>query len=425
MDSFKAVTPLMVILPSIAIYIFARKQFGRLAALISFALMLWGGSNYGLIAFGDGNYPNILAAGFFMPLALLFVLTALKKGRYYNYLWALLFIGLTILTHHLTTALLILIIVVYLICLGYWNKLERITPRFRKLALFLIFFIIAIAIVISRTSLKVPFAQAWRSLSSSGAVMENKTFSVPLPYDDYALQVGNFVWSAGIFSLFILIYLMSQKSQGKNRAGYLLILVWTGVLFIMSRLEMFGLPGRFVRELALPLTLSIGVTLAAILHRLPKMSKIFGVGLIGFMIFTNLTQINAGVYQTPEFFQVMIWFTEQDKEKADYLRNFTDISDKIIANPTTPYLSVFSEREIIFPLSSYASDLIKLGNYIKRSGAKYLFIGKITAANPDEKVYPFFTDFDLITRQLKEYADALKVEKEFSDGSVLYLLERD
>lgn len=127
----------------------------------------------------------------------------------------------------------------------------------------------------------------------------------------------------------------------------------------------------------------------------------------------------------PDFFKTMIWYTEQDKEKADYIRNLVNAEDNIIANPTTPYIPIFSERKIIFPLSSNASDSIKFGNYMKHSGAKYLFIGKITTANPDEKAYPFFTDFDLITHQLKVYAEDLEVEKEFNDGSVLYLIERD
>jgi len=422
MDLFKAITPLMVVLPSVAVYIFARKQFGRLAGLIGFAIMLWGGCNYGLLAFGDGNYPNILSAGFFMPLAFLFVLRAIERGRYYNYLLAFLFVVLTVLTHHLTTALLILIVVIYLVCLGYWNKSKKITARFRKLALFLIFLIALVVIVISQTSLKTPFAQAWQNLSSSGTIMGNKIFSTPLDYDEYNSQIGSFVWQAGVLSLLILIYLMSREDQAKNKVGYLLLLVWVGVLFILSRLEVFGLPGRFTRELAFPLVLSVAIVLSAILHRLPKMSKILAVGFVGFIVIMNLTQINSGAYKSPEYFNSMVWFTKADKEKTDYLQSYTGVSDKIIANPTTPYLPVFSEREILFPLGEYALDLARISSYIKKNNAQYLFVGKITTANPDETAYPFFAGFDLITSRLKEYATDLEVEKDFGDGSVLYRL---
>lgn len=425
MDSFKAVTPLLVVLPSIAIYLFARRHFGRLAALISFAFMLWGGSNYGLLAFGDGNYPNILAAGFFMPLAFLFVLNALKKGGYRNYLWALLFIFLTVLTHHLTTAMLCLVLIVYLICLGYWNRSEKVTPRFRKLAFLLVLFMVVLAICLSYTSLKIPFVRMWQSLSSVGSVMGGDMFNQPLQYDEYAPQIGSFIWPAGIISLFILIYLMGQKKEGRGRAVYLFILVWVGALFVLSRLEMFGLPGRFVREMAFPLTLSIGVSFAAILHRLPKMSKIFTLGLLGLVVVINLTQINSGYAKSPDFFKSMIWFTEQDKEKSDYLRDLTSEGDKIIANPTTPYLPIFSERNVVFVSARSVSSLGELGAYVKRSGAKYLFVGRVTAANPDGKAYPFFADFDLITQQLDEYAQDLGIEREFSDGSTLYILIGD
>jgi len=154
------------------------------------------------------------------------------------------------------------------------------------------------------------------------------------------------------------------------------------------------------------------------------MSKIFAVGLLGLIIVMNLTQINSGYAKSPDFFKTMIWYTEQDKEKADYMQNLIAENDKVIANPTTPYLPIFSQRKVIFVPSDSVSDATKLSSYIKRSGAKYLFIGRVTDANPDGKVYPFFADFDLITKQLNEYAEDLKVEREFSDGSMLYFLDR-
>ena len=256
-------------------------------------------------------------------------------------------------------------------------------------------------------------------------MLGDTAFSQPLPYTEYAPQIGPFVWPAGVFSLFVLIYLLGQKSQGKNRVSYLLILVWAGVLYTVSRMEMFGLPGRFAREMAFPLTLSIGVSLAAILHRLPRMSRIFSIGLLGLVVVANLTQLNSGYAKSPEFFNSIIWYTERDKEKADYLHSLVAEGDKVIANPTTPYLPIFSEREIMFVPSATASNPAKLESYIRHSGAKYLFVGRVTDANPDGKAYPFFADFDLITKQLDEYAQSLAIERGFSDGSVLYILEKD
>jgi len=425
MDSLKAVTPFLMVLPSIAIYIFARKQFGRLAGIISFTIMLWGGTSYGLVAFGDGNYPNIIAAGFFMPLALLYMLESLKKGRLYNYLLAALFFGLTVLTHHLTTAMTLVIVVSYLVTLGVWNKFEKVAPNFKKVALF-IFILIALTVVaISSTSLRTMFVSAWQSISTNGSVLTVKSFAKLLPYDDHAAQIGGLTWFGGLLSLFFLIYIMGKKEEGKHRAAYLLVFVWVAVIFVLSRIEDISLPARFARELAFPLVLSLGVMITVILNRLPKYSRIFAAGLFGFIIFTNLTQVNSGAYRAPEFFNKMVWFSQKDKEEADYLRTSTDPADKIVANPTTPYLPVFAQRNIEFLSPVYLTGQKTIKAYLSQTNPKYIFVGSKTAANPDGASYSFFADFTQLSDALTQYAkdQKLTIAKEFTDGSVLYVFE--
>lgn len=422
MDSLKAVTPLLIILPSIAIYIFARKQFGRLAGILCFMIMLWGGTNYALVAFGDGNYPNIIAAGFFMPLALCYMLESLKKGKLYNYLMAALFFALTVLTHHLTTAMVLIIVLVYLIVLGIWNHFEKVAPNFKKIAIFIVVLVGLMVAVISFTDLKTVFVSAWNNLFANGSTIAVKSFAKLVEYDEYPGQIGGLTWYGGLISLFYLIYLMGQKDEGKHRAAYLLIVVWFAVLFMASRSSSIGLPGRFTREIAFPAALSIGIMAASLFNQLSRVSKIFAVGIFGFIIFANLTQINSGLYKAPEYFNRMIWFSYQDKEITDYLGSSTDFNDRFVANPITPYLPVFAGRQIAVVNTD---NLAKINEAIGSSGAKYILIGPKTPSGPAEDAYGFFANYDKTTEALNKLVKQKKmtVTKEFAYGAVLYQIK--
>ena len=133
----RSVTPLLTILPSIGVYIFLSKTVSRFSAFIAFVIALIA-SNYGLVAFGDGNYPNIIAAGFLTPVIFAYMINAFRKKVKPNLLYMLLFLLLLILTHHLTTAIFLFVTVVYLIVLAIWNSFEPIVPRLRKV--FIAFF---------------------------------------------------------------------------------------------------------------------------------------------------------------------------------------------------------------------------------------------------------------------------------------------
>ena len=103
----------------------------------------------------------------------------------------------------------------------------------------------------------------------------------------------------------------------------------------------------------------------------------------------------------PDFFNRMIWFSEQDKKATDAIISSTAQDAIILANPTTPYLSVFAQRQIEFALPPKLTSPSEIRTFATQANINFIFIGKKTSSNPDDKTYPFFTDFDKRTDLLK------------------------
>ncbi|MCX6809679.1 MAG: hypothetical protein NTZ65_02960 [Candidatus Berkelbacteria bacterium] len=429
LDTMLAVTPALVVFPSIAIYYFAEKNFGRITGLIAFVLGLWA-NNYIMVSFGDGNYPNLLAAGFFMPIALAFLISTIKKPKWTNYLGFTVFTALLALTHHLTALLFAIILAIYFVTIAVWNRKEKITPGLKKIILFIAVALGAAAVILFLTPLREIFLTYFKLLLAQPERLGDASFTKLIDYSEYPAMVGNLVWFGGLISVIYLIYLLGKKKGEVNKPAILMILVWFVVAYVLSRLPQSGLPGRFARETAWPLLLAFSVSLTYIFRSLKYNSqKIAAFGLIGFVIFLNMSQINAGSYRTPEFFNSMIWFTAKDKEKTDFIKSATQGGDKIVTNPTTPYFDMFVERKVYLPAPNLVSTPALFESYVQANKVRYVFIGNETEANPDSSVYPFFADFEKITEFLQTgIVQELKTKhaiivQQFSDGSVLYKID--
>jgi hypothetical protein len=244
-------------------------------------------------------------------------------------------------------------------------------------------------------------------------------FTRPVEYWQYEEVIGSLVWSGGLISLFYLIYLLGKRGQ-KNKAAILLILVWFVLLFVLSRISLSGLQGRFARELGLPLILATAITIRELFSNFNiKMQKIIGYGLLGLIIAFNLSQINDESFSSPKFFSSMIWFDRYDLEKAQYIEKISAPEDIIFSNRTSPYLPYFAKRNVDFNLEAKLADL---PSYAETKGAKYLFIGQKTRANPASDSYPFYKGFEEIREKLLDIAKQNKLELvyKFADGSLLY-----
>lgn len=399
-DTLKYITPAMVVLPSLAIYLFLKRNFSTISALIGFIIVLWA-SNYALLAYGDGNYPNILAGGFFLPLTLLFLVLSLKERKLSNYIWTGVFALLTLLTHHLSAAYLLVIIAVYLIVLGIYNRFDKIAKNYSRVAIFILILFGLSLLITSLFSFREMFIQAYQSIVQSGSFNAGAGFATPIDYADYGSQIGPFVYYGGLLGIIFLIHLLGRQDEKTNKPAIILILVWFVIAFIFSRMSQVGLPGRFARELAIPLVLAESIMVwrffVAMSTNIQRALALFVLGLI---VVFEMAQVNGGVFRSPYFFEKMIWFDKNDKKAADTITTLTKEDAIIIANPTSPYLPIFAKRKIVFPPLEKTKSRAALLRYAEATGATYAVISGKTSANPSE-TYLFFSNFGKITDNLK------------------------
>lgn len=418
-------TPVLVVLPALSLYFFAKHLFGIRAAIITFFIALWL-ANYSLIAFGDGNYPNLLAGGFFQPIAFTFVVLALTKSLKNNIVWVVLLSLLIALTHHLTVALYLAVLLVYLIVLMIFNGREKITLNVKKTLYVICASILAAIVVIYLSPVRTLFSSAIGSFLKTGSVLADKTFAKPLEFSNYPEMIGGFVWYIGLVAIvYLVIKIFSGNREGKDRPAILLILTWFAVVYLFSMWAGIGLPARIAREAALPLMLAIGYGLSDLIALAEKRyQRIIVWGVLSFILVTNLQQINNGVYGQPEFFNKMVWFDQNDLEKAKVLKGLTIQGERIFANPTTPYMKVFTERDVVYPELKSIPTTKALVAIAKSQRVRIIFVGTKTSANPDEKVYPDFAGFKTKTAALSSAASSLKVVEKFPDGSTIYEIEQ-
>lgn len=411
-------TPLLVLLPPIAVYFFLSKNFSRLAAIIGFTITILA-SNYGLVAYGDGNYPNILAAGFFLPMALTYFTDAFRHNARRNIIIGLIFILLTVLTHHLTTALFFAIFIVYLLVLIIWNRFEKITARLNKVVFALSGCLVIAIVVLSLTPAKIMFIQAFNSLRSTDSVLSTDAFAQILTLNETSQMLGEFAFYLGLAGLFYLMIMLARPKERLNKPAIVLVIVWFFVIFGLSRVEFVSLPARIGREVGIPLLIAGAIMIADLVSVLKKpKSRIIVLGIFGLFTTLWLVQINAGSYLAPSFFNKMIWFSAQDKIKTDFVVNELPFDTKILSNPASVYLPHFSQEKIV-PVK--ANDSAQLEQIIAVSKADYLMVFNAAQSNP----FPDRAKENNDTKaQINSYAlkNKLKVFRTFADGSVIYRL---
>ena len=421
LQTMKWVTPFLVILPSFALYIFSRRLFGFKAGVVAFFICLWV-ANYGLVAYGDGNYPNLLAGGFFQPISLTFIILALTKPAKKTVIWAILFSVLIALTHHLTTALYGTVLLVYFIVLLIWNRFEQIAPNIKRV--FFVFLVLTgvVFVVVFLSPVRAVFESAIKSLFATGEVISSKNFAIVPNYHNYPEAIGGFVWYAGLIALLYLGLALGRAKDEVNKPAILLIICWFAVIFTLSRWQGVGLPSRIAREAGLPLTLAISYMLFDLLKAAKNSyQKIFAWSALSFVLVINLQQINGGAYMSPEFFNRMVWADESDLQKARVLEGLTLSTESIISNPTSPYMGIFTNRTFVYPNPGKISSPEDLISFAKVRKAKYVFIGKKTAGAPvGENAYAEFANFTSITSALNADKSVLREVEKFPDGSAIY-----
>lgn len=423
MNIMRLITPALVVLPSLAVLVVTSKLFGRSAGLISFVVIICS-SNYGLLAFGDGNYPNLIAGGLFLPLAFFYFIRSLQERRAGNYLLMILFIALLVLTHHLSTAMYIMIVFATFALMTLWNLYDKIFPKIWKSFAVFIGITLIISLFLYFLPIKTVFVNAIQSFGETGKVLSSASFSVPADLSEYPNQAGYLAWYFGIFSLLYALGLLlrDQKKNNGEKIAIVGLIAWFFIMFLASRTERIGLPGRFMRECYLPLAILSGLALKDLIISIPAISgRVILSGAFSLVILTNLVQINTGSYRSPEFFNKMIRFNDSDKIDASQIARYTTEDAVILANPTTPFLPAVSSRSVVFIKAGNAKNGEQMARAIGYNEATHVFVGFSTWQKPDPLAYPFFEDYGLISEGMdKTMRGSICPFNEFETGSRLY-----
>lgn len=394
--------PLLVLFPVVVTYFAARKLFGPLTGIISAAMV-------GLVGVGplrgyiDGNYPNLLGSECFMVLGLSFLVASLREKPLLNLALGTLMLVLLSITHDLSLALFLAIIVSFLVALLFIHRLQPVKlPHYHYFIWLSSGIVITISILgwaVGRVSSLVAYGSF---LIGKAPTLFDAYLRTPLALDQYPETIGPLVWYGGVIGLIVLVS-MPRKTIGWERR--LLLIVWIAFVFLISRLSISGLPARFTRELTIPLAISAGYGLAWFIGEAKnRFTQIITAGIASWLLVTNIAMVSTGPFKLPGGFRQMVWFWPEDQEKLDYLQALP-VNSTIASTPSSPFYQVLLDHRRLEVTS-------------EPSQFQYILVANKTATNPDPIAYPYFAQYETIRQALERYPNAMTI-KTFADGSVV------
>lgn len=236
----------------------------RLSRGSTAALLVGTGTLIGLVllsrqplqAWGDGNYPNLLAEAVLIPILIL-ILSSLHERWHWGRAAASLFLlGLVFLTHAMST-LVALIVFTAGIALLKLPRTGRIFLSLGMVSLAGIAFMKAIYPVIrSQSILDTLSGQSNLVPGLSGAIV------AVTPLSQFDFFFGPLFWS--IFGLLVALGLILYLRVPRERPTLLMLFIWFAALFFISRISSLGVPDRFLRDLNYPM-IALGVGVMTIL----------------------------------------------------------------------------------------------------------------------------------------------------------------
>ena len=451
-DSFSILTywtPVLIIFPAIALYFLLKQIFNLKTAVIASLFFLFT-SNYPLYGFVDGNYPNILAYGFFAIFCLAFIIKYSKTKKLFQLYAAIFFYILTGLTHHFSFAELNGILFLSLMAMIFTRQLKLPKPKYNVhyffvflLSLFLLF-----SLLFAYKLYGTQFTSFFIGLISNKSVIQDAYLNQAVQYHRYPEIIGPLIWYGGILGFFYML-ITFLKSQEKDYTK-MIIFVWVILIYLLSRLPASGLPERFARELAIPITICFAYLIDRIINhpadmRLNRLSVLAGYGLMIYLIIINSSLYNPVMLDSlPDSFSKMVWYTQADQEKSDYLKNNFSADEAIYINLyANPYMQLMTKANLVnFPLSGVSMDIYNkmkknkqekqdelnynntINSLIKDNRGKLFFISPKPKGNTDGAVYPIFGQFEVYDNIMKDLTRNQPIIKKFADGSRLYRIEQ-
>lgn len=435
-------TPVLLFLPAVAMF-FLLRQISSLKVSVLVTAILLLTSNYPTYGFVDGNYPDMLAYGFFAVLLFAFLIRYFKSKNVFNLIWSGFFLVLIALTHHFTFFNVLGILFLFLL-LQFYLFLFRSNLKLRQKFLLVMssfLFILAIGYLLATELYNGLALRFLTDLLRQSSSIGNAYFATPPNFPDYADLVGPLVWFLGLTGFFyVLVSSFFDKTKNKTKQ---LVIIWLLFFYILSRFSAAGIPGRFGRELALPLVIFIGFLFEYLIEQNPiknRMGQIFGYGLIGYLIVIN-SALYTGLGKIPDGFDNLIWFRPVDQQKADFLTanipKNTPILFNVHANLYLPIrvnnnlsgLELSTEQYLVvknylnFPKNRKTQEdynnLLK-AEKIKYGQFDYIFDDQKPDANTDDVVYYQYGGFSQNKKLLEDLASNYKVVQIFADGATLY-----
>jgi hypothetical protein len=411
MTALKAViwfTPLLLILPIISIYLAGKKIFesemvGAVAAAI------WAFIALGPVrAFGDGNYPNLLASSVILPLAVAYVYLLVSKPSWKNLIYAVVFSMLIVLTHHLT-------VVYLLIAVGPWALIYGVNQLWKKRHHekigMILWVIVGILLFVGLGWLIIgpiatPFIEniiQGRSLAEYfGSGSNSVSWQMLLELNNPVLVY------TGLIGLVAMLFSRTRFPQKMLMIFWVLILIW------FSTTSFFGLPGRFVRELAIPLSLCGGflgwqLWQWANAHRRGWMV----VAIIVLGIGVDFVGSFHRPYALPDPFHSLIRVSNDQSGAFQFMNTITPESGVIMANNGNPFIKYLVNRNVLTIISP-----TQLNGDVNHSDVFTIYI----ASRPpltSEDVYPYYANYDQISAKMRTFS-SFRLSAKYPDGTEIY-----
>ena len=351
MDTMLWLSPSILILSGLAIFYMSRKVFGNtvaIAAFLAYAFL----SKTPLQQLNDGGYPNLIASQILLPLLILFgvnLFTAQKSKFEYakwilSILAALLLIGVT---HHISffyvIGLILLMVPVFLI---YRLNTKKITSRK---------FVLLASITLALSALffglynSAPIFAPFRHLSAI-VIQPMSAFPffkiVGTQDPESLLRLFSYPSYLGI-SLSLLAFLGIifslvnwKRISERYRTGLLILIVYSLMLFIGSRLSFLTNPDRLVRDLAFPLSVFAGIFLVWAYSHISNIKplKYKVVPLLCLITITAIPIVQR--IKNSITYEPMVRITSADMEAIEYIRNNAP-SDSVLIEGFSFYFDRF------------------------------------------------------------------------------------
>lgn len=382
MKSFVIIYPSILVLTSLAVFIFAYGIFGKWPALISFIAYAFTARTPDQLL-NDGGFPNLIGGSFFLPLFVLFGIKIISSSRkrLQNSIVAFILALLVISTHHISTFYLVGIVLIScpFILIQSWIIYKW---NYKKILLSTVVFVIFFAAIIFLYFKSSIFAPA-RDLSSLMVVYKNSYPYINLvgkaepaavwPKKEYFQHIGYLITYLGGLGLIILPYIW-RKEYKNYFISYSILFVWIVYYFVGSRLKFILNPERFARDMAVPFSVLCGITIyycyllsSKLRITYAKYFAVFAITLVVCILFffSAKDRITGALRYQP-----MVRFTQADQGAVNHLKNdpkaivlvmgFDNYLHIFLPNISTYYYELSEEeRKDYFPITSSSIEKLK------------------------------------------------------------------